>query len=76
VCEVEDDDMTVADERRRSVDNARKFLYTLIDPKQTPGVPKIIRTRAVLSLRHFPNEFDMEEARKLAPKIFGEWDGT
>ena len=66
--------MTMPNERFYAVRNAREFLVELMDPKKTPKVPKEIRLKAYYAIKHFPGEFHMEEARKLAPSVFGEWD--
>ena len=67
--------MTLPTERLNSVNRAREFLLALLDPKKTPRVPKNIRKQAGQVLKHFPGEFHMEEAKKAAPKLFGNWDG-
>jgi hypothetical protein len=46
--------MTLPDERRRAITTAGEFLWALLDPKQTPRVPRSIRRRAARVLRHFP----------------------
>jgi hypothetical protein len=56
--------MTIPIERTNAVNNTRKFLRSLLDPKKTPRVPKMIRKQAYWCLRHFPTEFDMQEAAK------------
>lgn len=61
-------------ERFYAVRNAREFLVELMDPKKTPRVPKEIRLKAYYAIKHFPGEYHMEEAQKLAPSVFGEWD--
>ena len=38
--------MTLPDERYRAVKFARDFMYELMDPKKTPGVPKSVRDHA------------------------------
>jgi hypothetical protein len=53
--------MTLPYERTRAIRNTREFLRALLDPKKTPGVPKWIRKEAYYRLKHFPNEFDMEQ---------------
>jgi hypothetical protein len=45
-----------------------------MDPKKTPRVPSAIRKEAYRCLKHYPGEYHMEEARKLAPEIFGDWN--
>ena len=66
--------MTMPNERFYAVRNAREFLVELMDPKKTPRVPKEIRLKAYYAIKHFPGEYHMEEARKLAPSVFGEWN--
>lgn len=52
--------MTVPVERTNAVLNTEQLLYDLMDPKKTPRVPKAIRERARLLLRHYPTKFDMD----------------
>lgn len=66
--------MTLPNERRRSINMAREFLRSLLDPKMTPRIPKDIRRKASAVLRHFPSEYHMDEAQELAPKLFGNWN--
>lgn len=56
--------MTLPDERYRSVIYARDFLRDLLDPKETPKVPRAIRERAYRCLRHFPSEYELERVAK------------
>lgn len=56
--------MTTTDERYQAILNARDFLYRLMDPKQTPKVPKKIRQEARARLKHFPTDFDVEQTFK------------
>ena len=71
--------MTVPIERTNSVIFARKFLLDLTNPKITPRLPKQVRQRALMLLRHYPNEFEMNliaerEDKTIDPlgyKIFG-----
>ena len=51
--------MTLPDERTRAVLWAREFLSRLIDPRQTPRVPRAVRQEALSVLRHYPHECDM-----------------
>lgn len=53
--------MTMPFERTYAVNNARKFLLDLLNPKVTPKVPKAIRDKARSILRHYPSEWDMDE---------------
>jgi hypothetical protein len=51
--------MTVPAERRRAIDNTREFLRALLDPRQTPRIPREIRRKAYWCLKHYPTEYDM-----------------
>lgn len=62
--------MTLPDERYRAVRWARQFLQEILDPKKTPGVPKIVRQQANSILRHYPSDWDMERACQGAPDVF------
>lgn len=62
-------------ERKWAIDNTKKFLLNLMDPKKTPRVPMSIRREARNCLKHYPNEFDMEQVQQLAPEVFGEHSG-
>lgn len=64
--------MTLPDERYRAVHWAREFMYELMDPKKTPGVPKSIRDQARSVLRHYPSDWDMTMAATMAPEVFQE----
>jgi hypothetical protein len=66
--------MTMPNERRWAVNNTRKFLVDLQDPKKTPRVPRSVRQEASRCLRHYPGEYHMDEASEQAPKVFGEWN--
>jgi hypothetical protein len=56
--------MTLPFERTAAVLNTREFLLSLLDPKQTPKIPKEIRKKAVQLLRHYPHEFDLKDVLK------------
>jgi hypothetical protein len=62
--------MTLPDERARSVAATEKFLRDLCDPKATPRVPRLVRTRALRLLRHYPTGYDMSLAALHAPQVF------
>ena len=64
--------MTLPDERYRAVKFARDFMFDLMDPKKTPGVPRAQRERARHVLRHYPSEWDMTRAAEAAPDVFQE----
>jgi hypothetical protein len=62
--------MTLPDERFRAVRWAREFMYELMDPKKTPGIPAVVRSQARSVLRHYPNDYDMVQAAEASPDIF------
>ena len=43
-----------------------------MDSKKTPRVPSSVRKEAYRCLKHYPGDYHMEEAQKLAPSVFGE----
>ncbi len=61
--------MTLPDERYRSLLQAREFLRSLLDPKLTPRVPSDIRKRAYFALRHFPDNYSLEQLSRKCPKL-------
>jgi len=63
--------MTMPTERTWAIKNTKQFLVDLMDPKKTPRVPKAIRLEAYRCLRHYPGDYHMEEAQRLAPSVFG-----
>jgi len=63
--------MTLPDERTRAVFWARAFLLSLLDPKQTPKVPREIRLRARAVLKHYPRDLDLMQAVDTIPDVFG-----
>jgi len=56
--------MTVPNERLRAVIQTREFLLKLLNPQETPRVPKKIRRQAGNCLKHYPHVFDMCEVAK------------
>ena len=59
--------MTLPYQRTNAVINTRQFLFDVINPSSTPGVPKMVREKARSLLKHFPTELDMEEASDKEP---------
>jgi len=59
--------MTLPDERYRAVVHTHRFLLSLLS---TPRVPKAVKDEARACLRHFPNEWDMEQAAEGSPHVF------
>lgn len=52
-------DMTTPTERYTALVRAEVFLTNLLYPTQTPNVPKVIRERARLVLRHYPTQYEL-----------------
>ena len=52
--------MTLPIERTQAVNRTREFLFTLIDPKQTPRVPASVRKHALSLIKHYPTQYDMD----------------
>lgn len=63
--------MTLPAERTNSLISTREFLRSLLDPKQTPRIPKSVRVQAYWCLRHFPSTLDLEITSKRSPSVFG-----
>ena len=64
--------MTLPDERYRAVQQARRLLEELCDPRMTPRVPAGIRDRARGALRHYPGDWDMQRVAAASPEVFQE----
>jgi hypothetical protein len=62
--------MTLPDERYRSLVQTKKFLIELLSPHTTPRVPKIIRQRASGLLRHWPDDYHLEQMTEQMPMHF------
>jgi hypothetical protein len=65
--------MTLPRERFRAIAKTRVFLAALRDPKRVPGIPSEVRHEAGRLLRHFPTDFDLQEAVQgltLAAQVF------
>jgi hypothetical protein len=52
--------VTLPDERWRSLILTEEFLKDLLSPSMTPKVPKAIRQRASMLLRHWPSRYHLE----------------
>lgn len=63
--------MTIPYERTLAVKRAEKFLMKLIDPKESPRIPREIRREARSILKHFPSPFYLDQAGRKAPDVFG-----
>lgn len=62
--------MTLPDERYRSVLQTKQFLQDLLNPAETPGVPRSIRQRAAGCLRHYPDKCHMDMAGTVVTSVF------
>ncbi len=62
--------MTLPDERYRALRCGQQLLLDLLNPKITPGVPKVIRQRASGALRHYPTSYEFEEIARKMPEHF------
>jgi hypothetical protein len=62
-------EVTLPDERYRSIIQARRLLQELCDPKMTPRVAAGIRDRARGALRHYPSEYELDQIEQFAPHI-------
>jgi hypothetical protein len=59
--------MTLPDERYRAVVQTQRFLLEILT---TPRVPKAIKDQARSCLRHYPSEWEMDQAADASPHIF------
>ena len=50
--------MSTYDEQKFALIRTKKFLFALLDPKQTPKVPREVRKKASQCLRHYPMVLD------------------
>ena len=50
--------MTLSYEQYHALTNTRAFLVSLLNPKETPTVPKAIRELARRHLKHYPAEYE------------------
>lgn len=64
--------MTLPDERYNALKRARDFLRDLMDPQQTPRVPKSVRIEARYRLKHYPTDYELETIAKKCPKLLQE----
>lgn len=61
--------MTLPDERFRALKQGKKLLEELCDPGKTPRVPSIVRDRARGALRHFPNDWELDQIADSCPDM-------
>jgi hypothetical protein len=61
--------MTLPDERANAIQQARRFLLQLMDPRETPRIPRAVRMEARARLKHFPTDLDLERLADAAPEV-------
>ena len=61
--------MTTSEDRYRSLKQGKKLLEELCDPGKTQRVPSIIRDRARGILRHFPNDYEIDQLAEQSPEL-------
>lgn len=61
--------MTMPDERYRALKQGKKLLEELCDPGKTPRVPSIVRERARGALRHFPQDWELDNIADKCPDM-------
>jgi hypothetical protein len=60
--------MTLPDERYRAVIETKKFLESIVSVRS--GLSKEMKEQAMHCLRHYPGEWDLEQAAEGAPHVF------
>ena len=63
--------MTLPDERYRAVTHTERFLSRLAGGHYA-RVPKAVREEARSLLRHYPTDWNMQQAAEAAPEVFQE----
>lgn len=64
--------MTMPNEYLMALENARRFLRALLDPKQTPRIPRSVRREAYYALKHYPANYLLERLRVASPELLGD----
>ena len=62
--------VTLPYERMRALRSAEQLLCDLLDPKQTPRVPRHIRSRARAVLRHWPMGSQLDLLSERIPELY------
>ena len=62
-------ELTLPDERYRSIIQADRLLKDLLDSSKTPRVPREIRDRARGVLRHWPDLYYIDQLAAHSPEI-------
>lgn len=61
--------MTTPPEMVQSIISARRFLYSLLDTKETPRVPSVVRREARGRLKHYPAPVNFPDLGKELRRI-------
>jgi hypothetical protein len=64
-------EVTIPFERTRALIETKHFLQRLLDPKESPRVPRWVRGKARSLLRHYPTYADIELAHNALPEWYG-----
>ncbi len=64
--------MTLPDERYRAIKWAETFLTNIASSSGYPRIPKHVRQEARSILRHYPSEWEMQQAADASPHLFQE----
>jgi hypothetical protein len=63
--------MSTLEEEIYALQRCKEFIYSLLDPKQTPKVPKEIREKARIVVKHYPLVLDIFIEKYYNEKIVG-----
>jgi hypothetical protein len=63
--------MTIPYERTRALVRTKVFLEAIMDPSQTPRVPRWVRGKGKSLLRHYPGLWEIDRVHKANPEAFG-----
>ena len=63
--------MSTLEEEIYALQRCKEFIYSLLDPKQTPKVPKEIREKARNVVKHYPLVVDVFVEKYYNEKIVG-----
>lgn len=63
--------MSTLEEEINALKRCKEFIYSLLDPKQTPKVPKEIREKARNVVKHYPLVVDVFVEKYYNEKLVG-----
>lgn len=61
--------MTLPNERLRALKWAKQFLWDLLDRQKTKRVPLAIRKQARSIVKHYPNDYELDDIADKCPKL-------